>query len=92
MNRTSAKSLRGKHAVVLHSRSLLHPALPPPRSLRSGIGACYDKTTAVMTRVDDLKPDPYNTPQVHTMYTPINKLLMQGVVDSWIRLSASLAV
>ena len=45
-----------------------------------------------MTRVDDLKPDPYNTPQVHTMYTPINKLLMQGVVDSWIRLSASLAV
>ena len=73
-------------------RSLLHPALPPPHSLRSGIGACYDKTTAVMTRADDLKPDPYNTPQVHTMYTPINKLLMQGVVDSWIRLSASLAV
>ena len=45
-----------------------------------------------MTRADDLKPDLYNTPQVHTMYTPINKLLMQGVVDSWIRLSASLAV
>ena len=25
-----------------------------------------------MTRADDLKPDLYNTPQVHTMYTPVS--------------------
>ena len=79
-------------ASVLHSAQPLALNVHPLVCIHSGIGACYDDTTAVTARADDLTERILATPHVHTMNTLIDKLRMRGLLDNWTRVSTTLAI